>query len=189
MIWAGIDYGSKLVGTTCVAWLKEGQLKIIQSAKNQDADEWILTQLENESMDQIFMDAPLSLPPAFHDPLSDEFFYRAADRALKAMSPMFLGGLTARAMRLKKIWTSKGLTVLETYPAALARELALHDYKNNLSPCTAQVSHLLKADNIRLASEPQNWHQFDALLAWCAGMRWNKNQARVMGDDAGRIII
>ena len=103
MIWAGIDYGSKLAGTTCIAWMKEGQLKIIQSAKNQDADEWIITQLDNESIDQIFMDAPLSLPPAFHDPLSDEFFYRAADRELKAMSPMFLGGLTARAMRLKKI--------------------------------------------------------------------------------------
>lgn len=45
-----------------------------------------------------------------------------ADRQAKDMSPMFLGGLTARAIALSKEWRKLGIAVHEAYPAALIRQ-------------------------------------------------------------------
>jgi len=61
----GIDYGSKLAGTTVITYDHKGQLHQVSSAKKQDADAMILavaTELEPTS---IYLDGPLSLPGAY----------------------------------------------------------------------------------------------------------------------------
>jgi hypothetical protein len=95
-----IDYGSKLAGTTAVCFEKNNQLHLAQSVKKQDADAWLRQLISTKKPAAVYIDAPLSLPGVYRGEGSD-YFYRAGDRAVGAMSPMFLGGLTARAMQLR----------------------------------------------------------------------------------------
>ena len=120
----GIDYGSKLAGTTVLAYTEGEEIKILQSQKKQDADQFILNFLKISSPELVGIDAPLSLPGAFRA-LNNEFFYREADKELNAMSPMFLGGLTARAMKLS---ASIPIRMVEVYLGALARSKGWKDY-------------------------------------------------------------
>ena len=114
----GVDYGSKLAGTTAISYLEEGKIRILQSKKKEDADQFLSELILRLSPKSIFIDAPLSLPAAYHNKGTD-YFYRKADRDCKAMSPMFLGGLTARAMKLKAQHADRNF--IEVYPAMLAR--------------------------------------------------------------------
>ena len=88
----GIDYGSKVAGTTAICRLTEsGQFEFSCSTKGRDADLWIKKAIEEFLPESIYIDAPLSLPGAYYGKESN-YFYRQADRELRAMSPMFLGG-------------------------------------------------------------------------------------------------
>ena len=194
MIWVGIDFGSKLAGTTVIAFAKKEQIHFLQSKKKQDADQMISTFLEKEKPNRVFIDAPLSLPKVYRKPTDiDDFFYREADRDLKAMSPMFLGGLTARAMRLVA-QNQKLIEVefFEAYPGFLAKCLHLSklEYKKEaqyLKPLTDQITDYY---DLTLAKMPANWHQFDALLAYISGLRYRQGQHLTFGDpDEGLIII
>ena len=181
----GIDYGSKLAGTTVIARAENAKVQFAQSLKKKDADQFILNQLETEAPTLIFLDAPLSLPNAYFGRGSD-YFYRSADRALKAMSPMFLGGLTARAMRLKQELTNRGHQVIEAYPGGLARHLGLpkDQYKKQkvhlpavLELITTQIPiKFVKADLI-------SWHHVDALLACWTGWRYHEGTAQSFGEE------
>ncbi len=191
----GIDYGSKLAGTTVIMCLQKDEISFWQSAKKRDADAFILAQLKALGEAQIFVDAPLSLPLVYTDEDNyDDYFYRQADRALKGMSPMFLGGLTARAMRLKSILEKEGWQVREVYPAALARmlDLPLLNYKKekiHIKAVQNQLAQLFPNWNIAQL-DFQNWHQIDALLALISGWRFQKNQHECYGDEReGQILI
>lgn len=188
----GIDYGSKLVGTTVIARVADGKVHFSQSEKKKDADQFILDQLAAEAPTIIFLDAPLSLPGAYFDRGTD-FFYRAADRSLKAMSPMFLGGLTARAMRLTKQLNGLGHQVVEVYPGGLARKLDFpkDQYKKQkihlpsiLKLITSQIPiKFVKTDLI-------TWHHLDALLACWTGWRYHEGVAEGFGEpEEGEIWI
>lgn len=61
----GIDYGSKMAGTTAIAYLDNGEIKVILSQKNKDADAFIIATTEQLKPNSIFIDAPLSLPLAY----------------------------------------------------------------------------------------------------------------------------
>ena len=111
--WIGIDYGAKLSGNTAVVWEEKGGLFCTQSAKGKDTDKWLGELIYSLQPEDIFIDAPLSLPAVYSHSGSD-YFYRRCDRECKAMSPMFIGGLTARAMRLKD--TLSEFNWHETYP-------------------------------------------------------------------------
>lgn len=189
MIWAGIDYGSKLAGTTCISFLTDDVITILQSRKGDDADQWLQQVIQENNIQEIFLDAPLSLPPAYFDASSDDFFYRKADRILGAMSPMFLGGLTARAMRLKRTWNAQGIMVHETYPAALNKELALSQYKKEITEFLRELNQQPGFEAITLPSSLENWHRADSLLAWYSGWRQHHRMAKSIGDDEGLIII
>lgn len=188
MIWAGVDYGSKLAGTTCVSFLENDWITVLQSRKGDDADQWLQQVIQENNIQKVFLDAPLSLPAAYFDASSDDFFYRKADRILGAMSPMFLGGLTARAMRLKRTWNSQGITVYETYPAALNKELALANYKKDIGEFLNELFQQKGLEKITLKESIKNWHQLDALLAWYSGWRHQHAMAKEIGDDNGLII-
>lgn len=193
MKWAGVDYGSKMAGTTVIAWAEGRVIRLAQSAAKKDADKWAKSWVEAHRPDALYLDAPLSLPGVYHTPdVYEDFFYRAADKEVQAMSPMFLGGLTARAMRLSRELKVLQCATLEVYPGQLSKILALDRkrYKKDktyLREATEMV--LAHLPDYQLAALPANWHQVDALLAFCSGYRHQHGLAAIYGGiEEGQII-
>jgi predicted nuclease with RNAse H fold len=185
---AGVDFGSKLAGTTVVASPLFAPL-FMRSRKGEDADVFLMEALLDKGIRTVFLDAPLSLPGVY-TALSgrSDYHYREGDRVLGAMSPMFLGGLTARAMRLSAVLGDAGMVVLETYPAEQARRLGLHQmgYKKPMAKPSDLAPHLLPLlGSCEITpAEIMTWHDFDALLALLAGVRWSDGKADFVGDPA-----
>lgn len=181
----GIDFGAKRSGKTAACFRLDGEWFLEQSIKDTDADAFVQALVQTRDFRHIFMDAPMSLPSVYTGGGGDDYFYRSADREAAAMSPMFLGGLTARAMQLKDTWTDQGRRVFEAYPAGLVRELGLKDsYKKNLPHFTA----LLRENTELNLPEPGNWHQADAILAWLTGERVLAGRNVTLGDPAEGLI-
>ena len=185
--WIGIDYGSKLAGTTVICYNDCDKLAFVQSKKKQDADVFILDFIDTYSPSQVFIDAPLSLPSAYFG-LGEDYFYRACDRETKAMSPMFLGGLTARAMRL--VSRPSTITFYETYPAYLVKKLLdLAELYNKKSQVNQElVSTLENSFNLRCTTKLDNWHQVDALLCWISGKRASEGSCMSLGNKEEGLI-
>ena len=187
----GIDYGAKLAGTTVICHISQGKLALKQSAKKKDADEMILTFAKQLPHSVLYLDAPLSLPIVYRNPntATPDYFYRKCDKALGAMSPMFLGGLTARAMRLKSCLAPMGIAVKEAYPAAVAKQIAggLPGYKKDMNQSFEGLEPLLP---IPVASPPVNQHQLDSILAWLVGYRHTQGIAQCYGTpEEGEIWV
>ncbi len=109
------------------------------------------------------------------------------------MSPMFLGGLTARAMKLQEGLINQQHEVREVYPGGLARQLQLADwhYKKQKSHLPTFLQHFqtllpfpINPDSI------DSWHQVDALLALFTAYRFQEQEHQTFGDPKeGQIII
>ncbi|MEZ5058281.1 MAG: hypothetical protein R2879_14700 [Saprospiraceae bacterium] len=187
---AGIDYGSKLAGTTYVAYDQNGQIHLTGVEKKKDADLWLQNLIPELKPEYIFMDAPLSLPGVYSGD-GEDYFYRKADRDCMAMSPMFLGGLTARAMRLKAFFKKIDLKIFETYPARVVDtqpglpDLYRKKDKNALQPFVEKLEKLLPYD---FAKRPETWHEADAILAWLSGFRYAMGKALSFGDEKEGLI-
>jgi predicted nuclease with RNAse H fold len=197
-ILCGIDFGAKTSGTTVVSLFNHGKvIEVFQSIKGEDADAFIDLVLGRFSPEIIGIDAPLSLPGAYFD-LTDspDFHYRLCDRELGAMSPMFLGGLTARAVSIMHRLESQGKTVLECYPKALMKRVL--DTENKITYKKEQVSGfandlLHKQFDIfapgatsRLAIS--NWHVFDSLLVLLSVLRYVSGGVQVYGNPKEGLI-
>lgn len=193
--WLGIDYGSKLAGTTAICWQEHERLHLAQSALKQDADAWVAGQVSHLGVSAVYIDAPLSLPSAYQPALGQmDFMYREADRELKAMSPMFLGGLTARAMGLAHGLQQQAVNCHEVYPARLMDELLPTKpwkKKDKVSPEQMErvTTQLLQTTGFRLHSPPASTHQVDALLAWLSGYRHQQGQHKAVGNAQEGLII
>ncbi|CAA9230137.1 MAG: hypothetical protein AVDCRST_MAG56-874 [uncultured Cytophagales bacterium] len=195
----GVDYGSKLAGTTVVCTLdvSTGGVHFGGSAAKADADAFLLDCLRQSQPALIFLDAPLSLPGVYRGlPGCADYFYREADRQLAAMSPMFLGGLMARAMQLKATLERNGLVVYETYPAAQARRLHLHPegYKKEPAAIGPVLGHIQRQHSTlfshTLITGAASWHHVDALLALLAAVRFTRGEHLVYGSAVeGEIIV
>lgn len=183
----GIDFGAKLAGTTAIAYNQEQELHLEQSRKGEDADAWLLKRIQEIHPVVVILDAPLSLPGVYQGKGSD-YFYRQCDRELQAMSPMFLGGLTARAMKLNATLNHR---LLEGYPSAFVRFRQggkwIEAYKQK-----DQGLFLQKAPGFQSGfkcSEPQNRHQTDALICFCIALHYYRRTHFSVGDPAeGQII-
>jgi predicted nuclease with RNAse H fold len=182
----GIDYGSKLAGTTVIAYQnKKNIVQFLISEKKKDADIFLINAVTKLQPKYIFFDAPLSLPGVYTMPNEyDDYFYRAGDRLLKAMSPMFLGGLTARAMRLKRTFIQQNIEVFETYPAIHAQRFQLKNlnYKKKLQYLPDVIQALQKLlpfpfNNQQITS----WHHVDALLAFYSAYRFLNGEIEQFG--------
>lgn len=191
----GVDFGAKLAGTTAAAMVQQGELHIWQCEKGQDADAWLLELALRLKPGVVYIDAPLTLPKVYGmeppTPASD-FFYRQADRELQAMSPMFLGGLTARAMRLRTLLATHGIGMLETYPSEANRLLLLYlqGYKKDTAALPKYEQAIQDLLPYPLHTTLQNWHQLDAILCWQSGYRHALSKAILYGDSKeGRIIV
>ncbi|MBS3806633.1 MAG: hypothetical protein KGY60_03950 [Bacteroidales bacterium] len=190
----GIDYGKKLSGNTVICIKKGSGIEFLKAEKDQDADRFILEQIEHHTPRRIFIDAPLTLPGAYYDNQAyDDFFFRQCDQQLGAMSPMFLGGLTARAIRLKNLLSAMNIELRETYPKALASQLRLKKCgyrrgKENLDHCCERImeSSDLYFDKTSVIS----WHHLDALLALISAFRHEQKLSYTFGDPGeGQIHI
>jgi len=183
---AGIDYGSKFAGTTVICFARKLHLTFLSSEKKQDADRMIIDFCQQTYPEMLFIDAPLSLPLCYSQTEVDkpDFFYRQCDREMKAMSPLFLGGLTARAMRLKHQLREKQIKMIESYPGGIAKELNFRfDLKERLAV------HL--SDSYKLELDPDtiiNQHHFDAALAYLIGLRFQRGVAKTFGVETEGLI-
>lgn len=190
---AGIDYGSKTAGTTtiCVGDDTGSVFSISQSRKGEDADKFLLESIIKSGVRFLFIDAPLSLPGVYSKLEGfDDYFYRKCDREIGAMSPMFLGGLTARAMRFREDCFNISIPVREVWPTRIAEILGIEKdiYKStvkNIKGCTD-----IMLDTIQVEEEyrPVNWHQIDAALAFVSGLRFINGNAISFGDPGEGMI-
>ncbi len=183
----GIDYGSKLAGTTVICSLsRDGKLTFRSSRKNEDADQMIINFIQEHSVNRVFIDAPLSLPAIYrNETVNPDYFYRKCDRALKAMSPLFLGGLTARAMQLKyQVNKNQRVLFRETYPKALKHLLELYSIDDpKLNSITEEFGLGLEPGSVL------NLHHLDALMAFLSGYRFLAGQSNSCGEELEGIII
>lgn len=191
MNFAGIDFGAKTAGTTSICWQDKEKLFFAQSSKGKDADEFLLQHIRQLHLKAIYIDAPLSLPSAYFGK-GDNFSHRECDVLLNAMSPMFLGGLTARAIRLRYMLSLENIVVNEVYPSALVRSNdILKAYYDKKSKTALDVfsSAFIKLSPIYPVQPPDNWHQADSWLAWYSGYRHMNNIHTVYGSINEGIII
>ncbi|MFT6211845.1 MAG: putative nuclease with RNAse H fold [Bacteroidia bacterium] len=190
----GIDYGSKLAGTTVIAYYQNEMVRFRASKHQEDADKFIVKYLQLMKPKFVFLDAPLSLPGKYVDKESySDYFYRVADRELGAMSPMFLGGLTARAMKLKDYLEKMEMTVFETYPKHQAVILELDNtmYKRDEKHIRELSKVVSDKFNLNVNyDQMKTWHHFDSLLAYIAGVRFINKAHMAIGDqEEGQIIV
>jgi predicted nuclease with RNAse H fold len=184
----GIDLGARSSGNTVVCRRERGLFVFERPLQGNDGDAWLEERITDLRPDAIYIDAPLSLPGAYFGRGADHFF-RAADLQARGMSPMFLGGLTARAIRFAQRWRDAGIAVHEVYPAALIRQAWEHLH---IAPGKAIPRHKLRlmAGMCSLPPpSPADRHEADAWLCWVIGHRHRAGKAKVFGaPDEGLIL-
>jgi predicted nuclease with RNAse H fold len=189
----GIDYGSKFAGTTVICYNYGYKVRFVASARKSDADKFLLSELTFLDPDLILIDAPLSLPGVYWlgEGYNDHFF-RKCDRELGAMSPMFLGGLTARAIKLHRYLNGLGNTMHETYPRKMVEILGLPKkfYKGKKGDLRRFIDELIKTTGIKMdATQITSWHHLDALLAFFSAMRYLRSVHEEYGVKAEGVIV
>ena len=96
------------------------------------------------------------------------------------MSPMFLGGLTARAIQLKNDKELQHTNFLETHPSSFVKKEKLDaKYKASLEEFIRDVENRYM---LEFKNKPKNWHQADSVLAWISGSRFLNGKADSYGD-------
>ena len=185
----GIDYGSKLAGTTAICFCENACLYVNQSMKDEDADKFVKYWTKLKKPELIFIDAPLSLPGVYSGEGTD-YFYRQCDLEVKGMSPMFIGGLTARAMKLRNDLKHNDCKLIECYPRQLVNVL----FKKNslIYKKKGRINDFFKILDKKLPFPVKDkiisWHMIDAALAWLIGHRYINNQALKYGDEKEGLI-
>lgn len=179
----GIDYGGRYTGTTALAACTLDQIFLTSCPKRTDADTWIGERLDDLQPRIIAIDAPLSLPSGVLDGKGD-FHLRIADRLCGAMSPMFLGGLTARAMALHTFWKGQALWV-ETYPSWMARA-RLGCKRTDHDEVVNMIRTYWTGQPIPKLTDQ---HQVDALLALMAAEHVRTNTSWHYGDPREGVIV
>ena len=187
--WIGVDYGSKLAGTTAICYKSDKGLAIRQSEKKSDADVFLSDFINEHQPTVVYLDAPLSLPSVYTSK-GEDYFYRSCDRLTKAMSPMFLGGLTARAMRLSASFPE--IEFRECYPGYFVRNNPTYsEFYLKKKPYTDTLEIMLsKAYVQKLTSALTNWHQLDAFICYLIGVKQGLGAGNVLGDaEEGLIYV
>lgn len=192
---AGIDYGSKLSGNTVLAFLEKGNSIFFERVrKKRDADQFILDFVRKYPVQLICIDAPLSLPGLYTKlDGNNDYFFRKCDRLCSAMSPMFLGGLTARAMKLKSELQKMNIRVFEGYPTMVAKKLHLltDGYKkepNSILPCLKKTISAFSTHLSIEEKEITSWHHLDALLSLLIATKIKNGLAETVGDPGEGLI-
>lgn len=172
-----------MAGTTAICYCEHDSIRLVQSAKRQDADAFCESYLNKFYPTFVMIDAPLSLPGVYQN-RGDDYFFRQCDRELGAMSPMFLGGLTARAMRLSQVWMKKGIVFYETWPRRVAGRFGFGQSSGLDERSVKAIVQQIEAETAcSLAATIPSQHAFDALLAWYAGWCAESKKIQRAGSD------
>ncbi|MDZ7847638.1 MAG: DUF429 domain-containing protein [Owenweeksia sp.] len=193
----GIDFGSKLTGNTVIAIFEDPQIIFMDVDKGVDADEFISNAADHFKPKAVFIDAPLSLPGVYRKLNGcNNYHFRKADIELNAMSPMFLGGLAARAIELKHLLEDKGIQVYETYPRIMAERISLRKcgYKGStlaLKDCRKLVLDRINPQKLAInGSDIKTWHHLDALLALMSALNHQQGSGDTFGvKEEGLIYV
>ncbi len=189
----GIDLGNKGSGNTALCFLSKNKLHFKQTQKGEDEFTLILNTIEKYSINLVCIDAPLSLPGVYFDINKfHDYMYRECDKACKAMSPMFVGAFTARAIQLKNLLKLKNINVIEVYPKKLIETLNLIAYypKKKENKIPDKLIRKIKKEITYSFTHPNTPHQLDALLCWYSGFRYlNKKNLKFGNKKEGIIII
>lgn len=181
---AGVDYGAQRAGTTVLAWLDAGGLQVVQSRKGESADTFLAAHLRRICPAILAIDAPLSLPAVYRGQGTD-YHYRRCDRLTGAMSPMFLGGLTARALALRAQLSDLPAVWYETYPSLLARWRFDLDHRDE-EGVGAALAGLWPEWPL---PEVANQHVRDALLALAGAWFVQQRRACFFGAPSEGVIM
>lgn len=189
MVW-GIDFGARLSGNTVIAACQAGQVRLYQCPVGVDASAWIQEKYREQKPELIAIDAPLSIPFGYFQENGDLHF-READRALAAMSPMFIGGLTARAVELTR---KLSCIVIEAYPSGLADLWLYQGRKRRKEDVFGFFKQFIKPrfqewfDTEPPLVPPENIHQLDAWLALMSALRYQRGEAKSFGSESEGLI-
>lgn len=182
----GIDYGGKTTGNCAIAYIGGKGIHSFQIPKTQNPDVEIINFAKQKGIELVFIDAPLSLPMVYQNPqLGSNYHYRQADIETKAMSPMYLGGFTARAMELKN--SLKPIEVQETYPKQFLKLFNLV-YSEETAMKTLNKVIEYTATNIELRETIKSKHQFDAILSLFSALRFVNNCHTIYGNEKEGLI-
>lgn len=184
----GIDLGARSSGNTAVCHRERGLFHFARSTKGGDGDAWLTDHVAKLAPTAIYIDAPLSLPAAYFG-RGDDHFFRLADHQAGGMSPMFLGGLTARAIRLAERWRAQGIAVHEAYPAALIRRSWEFLRIPHGRAIPRHKLRLMAGMCLLPPPTPADRHEADAWLCWVIGHRHQRGEALIFGDVAEGLIL
>lgn len=189
MILIGIDLGGRTTGKTAVSvYNSENNIVKVIGVKEIEKitsgiDENFIEFLNELNGNIIGIDAPLSLP----DFTQKDYLYRSGDREVKALSPMTIGEITARAIFLN---SKLNCEVIEVYPKSVLQFLGLQStkYKNN-------EKLLRNITNIVISKYKMIPNQFemindnvDSLLSLVAVIHYFRNSYRNIGNKTKFII-
>ena len=189
----GISYGSKLSGNTVIAILNVNKIHFLDIDENTDADEFIYNASRHFKPNVVFLDAPLSLPSRCCGKSGNDFHFRKADLDLKAISPMFIGGITARAMQLKSRIENNSTKVYETHTKAQACnykliELGYKKEDQHLIACRNTLKEKLSPSLFFDCQDIKTWEHLDAFLSLFSAMRFVMGRADTFGDPEEGLI-
>lgn len=167
MILVGIDLGGRTTGKTALSFLDTDLNEIKNYSREYisercgKSDKEFIRFVESFNADIIGIDAPLSLP----DFKSENYLYRNCDKKLKALSPMTLGEITARAIHIKENLSCKD--IFEVYPKTL---LELHKinhkgYKRDQNLQNFIWSFLKDYYDLKFPNIEMNEDNLDSILA------------------------
>ncbi|PSR04144.1 MAG: hypothetical protein BRD49_06000, partial [Bacteroidetes bacterium SW_10_40_5] len=112
------------------------------------------------------------------------------DREISGMSPMFLAGLTARAIRLKSELKSYNIPLMEGYPAKLATILGLRalGYKKQKQYINDVTEVMISAYKLNLVDPLESWHEVDAVLTALIHLRYANKQHQTFGQEEEGLV-
>lgn len=186
----GIDLGGRTTAKTSISLLDIAEKEVVLFSKEYisnicgKSDSSFIKFVNDLDPDVIGIDAPLSLP----DFTSENYLYRKCDKELKALSPMTLGEITARAIYLKNNFTSS--YIFEVYPKTL---LELHKinhkgYKRNSRLQKQIFDFLSEFYDLKFPHFDLNEDDLDSILAVLILFHYKNDKFEVVNEEPPFII-
>lgn len=191
----GINFSSKLSGNTVICLLSKNKIFFIDVDEDVDADIFIYNAAKHFQPEIIFLNAPLSIPGVFRSVNSCcDHQYRQADKEICGISPMIIGGVTARAMELKqKLESEFNTKVYETSSKAQAENYGLLTKgfkcgRKELLECRFEITSHLDKNLMINCQDIKSWDHLNALLSLITAIRFVNGEAHTHGISEEGVI-
>ena len=186
----GIDLGGRTTAKTSISLLDIAEKEVVLFSKEYisnicgKSDSSFIKFVNDLDPDVIGIDAPLSLP----DFTSENYLYRKCDKELKALSPMTLGEITARAIYLKNNFTSS--YIFEVYPKTLLELLKINHkgYKRNSRLQKQIFDFLSEFYDLKFPHFDLNEDDLDSILAVLILFHYKNDKFEVVNEEPPFII-